>query len=54
MVQNMGSFVGGFGYLSIVLSFIKPILEILFYISAIFVFFKAIHALNIYINKNSR
>lgn len=51
-MQTMGGFVGGFSYLSIVLSFIKAILEILLYISAIFVSFKAVQALNIYINKN--
>lgn len=54
MIQNMGSFVGGFGYLSIVLGFIKGILEILLYMSAISVMFKAMQALNIYINKNSK
>lgn len=44
----------GFGYLSIVLGFIKIILEVMFYIAAIFVAFKTIQALNVYINKNSR
>lgn len=44
----------GLGILSIILSYIKAILEVVFYMSAIFVSFKALHALNIYINKNSR
>lgn len=44
----------GFGYLSIVLGFIKAILEIMLYISAIFVAFKVVKALNVYINGNSR
>ncbi|CAK7086012.1 hypothetical protein KQI38_17410 [Tissierella carlieri] len=52
MMQNMGGFIGGFGYLSIILGFIKSILEILLYTSLIFVSFKALQALNIYINKN--
>ncbi|GEM_PF-1019976 len=54
MMQNIGGFVGAFGYLSIILGFIKAILEILLYISAIIVLFKAVQALNIYINKNSK
>ncbi|SHN73738.1 MULTISPECIES: hypothetical protein [Desulfitobacterium] len=54
MMQNMGGFIGGLGYLSISLGFIKSILEVLLYISAIIVSFKAVQALNIYINKNSR
>lgn len=51
-METMGGFVGGFAYLSIILSFIKVILEILFCISGIFVSFKLLQALNIYINKN--
>lgn len=43
----------GLGYLSIVLGYIKAILEVMLYISVIFVSFKAIQALNIYINKNT-
>lgn len=35
------------------LAILKPILEVLFYISLIVVSFKAIRALDIYINKNS-
>ena len=54
MMQNMVGFIGGLGYLSISLGFIKSILEVLLYISAIIVSFKAVQALNIYINKNSR
>ena len=42
-----------FTYLSIVLGSIKDILEVMLYMSAIFVSFKAVQALNIYINKNS-
>jgi len=42
----------GLGYLSIVLGYMKAILEVMLYISVIFVSFKAIQALNIYINKN--
>ncbi|WP_312668019.1 hypothetical protein [Tissierella praeacuta] len=53
-MQNIGGFMGAFGYLNIILSFIKAILEIFLYISAIFVSFKAVQALNIYINKNIR
>lgn len=52
MMQNMGGFVGVFGYLSITLGFIKIILEIMLYISVITLSFKAVKALNIYINKN--
>lgn len=44
----------GFSYLSVVLVYIKALLEVMLYISAIFVSFKAVQALNIYINKNSR
>ncbi len=44
----------GFSFLSIILSYIKVMLEVVFYMSAIFVSFKALQALNIYINKNSR
>lgn len=54
MIQNMGGFVGGLSYLSISLGFTKSILEVLLYMSAIIVSFKAVQALNIYINKNSR
>lgn len=43
----------GLGYLSIILSYIKAILEIMLYILVIFVSFKAIQALNTYINKNT-
>jgi len=43
-----------FAYLGIVLGSIKGILEVVFYMSAIFVSFKALQALNIYINKNSK
>jgi hypothetical protein len=44
----------GMTYLMIAFGSIKGILEILFYMSAISLSFKAIQALNIYINKNSR
>jgi len=44
----------GLAYLSIFLNLVKAILEVVFYMSAIFVSFKALQALNIYINKNSR
>lgn len=44
----------GFGYLSIVLTYMKAILEIMLYMSGIFVSFKSVQALNIYINKNTR
>lgn len=54
MIENMGGFVGSLGYLSISLGFIKSILEVLLYMSVIIVSFKAIQALDIYINKNSR
>lgn len=43
----------GIGYLSFALAYIKGILEVMLYISAIFVSFKAVQALNIYIKKNS-
>jgi len=50
-MQNIGiGIVGAFGSLGI----IRAILEVLFYMSASIVSFKAIQALNIYINKNSR
>lgn len=39
--------------LSIFITYMKAILEIMLYISAIFVSYKAIQALNIYIDKNS-
>lgn len=45
---------GGFAYLSIVLAYIKAILEVMLYIVAIFVSFKSIQALNIYINNNQK
>lgn len=48
-MQNIG-IVGAFGFLGI----IKVILEVMLYMSAIIVSFKAVQALNIYINKNSR
>lgn len=53
MSQNMGSFMGGFAYTSIALTFIKSILEIFLYMSVITLSFKGVKALNIYINKNS-
>jgi len=43
----------GIAYAGIVLTYIKAVLEIMLYMSAIFVSFKAVQALNIYINKNS-
>ena len=50
-MQNVSlGIVGAFGFLGI----IRAILEVLFYTSAIIVSFKAVQALNIYINKNSR
>ncbi|OLS03140.1 hypothetical protein [Tissierella creatinophila] len=52
MMQDMGGFIGGFGYLSISLGFIKTILEIMLYISLITLSFKAVKALNIYINRS--
>lgn len=42
----------GLAYLGIAFSCIKGILEVVFYMSAIFVSFKALQALNIYIDKN--
>ena len=45
-------FMGIGGAISL-LVIIKPILEVLLYISLIFLSFKAIRALNLYINKNS-
>lgn len=48
-----GGIILGFAYAGIVLSYIKAILEVMLYMSAIFVSFKAVQALNIYINKNS-
>jgi hypothetical protein len=48
-MQNIG-IVGAFGFLGIA----RMILEVLFYISAIIVSFKAVQALNVYINKNSK
>ena len=53
MIQNMGGFMGGLAYFTMGLGFIKSILEVLFYMATIIVSFKAIQALNIYINKNS-
>lgn len=41
-------------YVSIALGYIKAILEIMLYMAAISVSFKAVQALNIYINKNLR
>lgn len=35
------------------LAIIKPVLEVLLYLSLIFLSFKAIQALNIYINRNT-
>ncbi|NLY45563.1 MAG: hypothetical protein GX053_06190 [Tissierella sp.] len=43
----------GIAYLGIVLSMLSAILEVMVYIAIIFVAFKGIKALNIYINKNS-
>jgi len=40
--------------LNIILGYIRGILEVMLYMSAIFVSYKAVQALNIYINKNSR
>jgi hypothetical protein len=48
-MQNIG-IIGAFGFLGI----IKSILEVLLYISLIIVSFKAVQALNVYINKNSK
>jgi hypothetical protein len=42
----------GLGYLSIVLGYIKAILEVSLYAFVIVLSFKAIQALNIYIDKN--
>ena len=50
----MGVIMIGLSYLSIVLGYIKAILEIMLYMSGIFVSFKAVQALNVYINKNIR
>jgi len=50
-MENVGiGIVGAFGFLGNV----RAILEVLFYTSAIIVSFKAVQALDIYINKNSR
>jgi hypothetical protein len=43
----------GIGGAFSLLVIIKPILEVLLYLSLIFLSFKAIRALNVYINKNS-
>jgi hypothetical protein len=40
--------------LTIILGYIGAILQAIYYISVIFVSFKAVQALNIYINKNSK
>lgn len=40
-------------YLGIVLNFLSAVLEVMVYIAIIFVSFKGIKALNIYIDKNS-
>lgn len=50
MMNISTGIVGAFGFLGI----ITAILKVLFYLSAIIVSFKAVQALNIYINKNSR
>lgn len=43
----------GIGGAFALLGILKPILEVLLYISLIFLSFKAIKALNMYINKNT-
>ncbi|NLL19790.1 MAG: hypothetical protein GX262_12315 [Clostridia bacterium] len=53
MGQNMDIFMGMFSYSSISLAIIKQILEILFYLAGIKLFFKGVKALDIYINKNN-
>jgi hypothetical protein len=51
--QNMDILMGMYSYSSISLAIIKQILEILFYLAGIKLFFKGVKALDIYINKNS-
>lgn len=49
-MENVGiGIAGAFGW-----GYVSAILEVLFYVSAIIVSFKAVQALDIYINKNSR
>lgn len=43
----------GFGYLSIILGMLRSVLVVMVYIAIIFVSYKVIQALNVYINKNS-
>jgi len=45
---------GGFLGMSVVINYIELILKLFTYIAVINVSFKAVQALNIYINKNSR
>jgi len=40
--------------LAVITGYIASIIEVMFYMSGIFVSYKAIQALNIYISKNSR
>ncbi|HYF82999.1 MAG TPA: hypothetical protein VEB00_08235 [Clostridia bacterium] len=47
-MEAIGGFASAYGFLVL----IKPILEIFVYMSIIAVSFKALRALNIYINKN--
>jgi len=49
-MQSVGGFIGAMSFLGI----IKSILEVLLYISVIIVSFKAVQALNVYINKNTK
>lgn len=49
-----GTNVMDFAYLSMVLGYIKLILEVMLCMSAILLSFKVVQALNIYINKNSK
>ncbi|WP_425804911.1 hypothetical protein ACHOLT_00400 [Desulfitobacterium sp. Sab5] len=50
-MENVGiGIIGAFGSLG----YVTTILEAVFYVSAIIVSFKAIQALDIYINKNTR
>lgn len=49
-MQSIGGSLVAFSFLSI----IKAILEMMVYISVITVSFKAVQALNVYINKNTK
>jgi hypothetical protein len=49
-LQSTRGLIGAIGFLGIA----KSILEVLLYLSLIAVSFKAVQALNIYINKNSK